>query len=53
MREEDIPKTAFSTPFGHFELTVMPMGQANSVATFQRGMGLMFPESIFGSYLIT
>ncbi len=52
VREEDIPKTAFLTLFGHFELTVMPMGQANSVATFERGMGLMFPESVFGSYLM-
>ena len=34
MKEEDIPKTAFTTPFGHFEWTVMPFGEKNAPATF-------------------
>lgn len=34
MEEKDIPKTAFTTPFGHFEWTVMPFGEKNAPATF-------------------
>ncbi|GJW21354.1 putative reverse transcriptase domain-containing protein [Tanacetum coccineum] len=31
--EDDIPKTAFRTRYGHFEFTVMPFGLKNSLAT--------------------
>lgn len=35
---EDRPKTAFSTPLGHFEFKRMPFGLTGAPATFQRIM---------------
>ncbi|GJR54792.1 putative reverse transcriptase domain-containing protein [Tanacetum coccineum] len=36
VREEDIPKTAFRTRYGHFEFTVMPFGMTNAPAIFMK-----------------
>ena len=44
--EEDIPKTAFRTRYGHYEFTVMPFGLCNAPATFQRMMNDILREHL-------
>jgi hypothetical protein len=40
--EEDRPKTAFETPFGHFQFKVLIEGLTNAPATFQIVMNSIF-----------
>lgn len=42
IREEDIPKTAFNTRYGHYEFVVGCFGLCNMPATFQRLMHDVF-----------
>src|SRR3954464_10959919 len=44
IREEDIPKTAFTTRYGLYEYTVMSFGVTNAPATFSRLMNSIFME---------
>ena len=44
--EDDGPKTAFRTPFGHFQFKVLIEGLTNAPATFQSVM-----NSIFSPYI--
>jgi hypothetical protein len=54
--EEDWPKTAFRTPFGHFQFKVLIEGLTNAPATFQTMMNLiLYPyiKSLLLSILMT
>jgi len=42
VKEEDIPKTAFRTRYGHFEFRVMSFGLTNAPAVFMDLMNHMF-----------
>ncbi len=42
----DVEKTAFTTPFGHYQFRVLCFGLTNAPATFQRAM-----NRIFGPYI--
>ncbi|WP_157931238.1 reverse transcriptase family protein, partial [Mycobacteroides abscessus] len=44
IREEDIPKTAFTTQYGLFECTVMSFGLTNAPAFFMNLMNKVFME---------
>ena len=45
----DIPKTAFVLPFGHFEFLRMPFGLAAAPMTFQQAMSTLFSSYSFVS----
>ena len=46
IRESDCHKTAFVTPFGAFEWTVLPFGLCNAPASFQRMVDIVFRDMI-------
>ena len=44
VREEDIPKTAFRTGYGHYEFLVMPLGLTNAPTVFMDLINRIFRE---------
>ena len=48
---DDVPKTAFTTQFGHFEFKVMPFGLCNAPATSQRLMNSVL-EPFLGKFCL-
>ena len=46
LKEEHIPKTAFNSKFGHYELIVMPFQLTNVLATFNCMMTDIFKKDI-------
>ena len=42
VKDEDVPKTAFRTPYGHYEFLVMPFGFTNAPTTFMDLMNRVF-----------
>lgn len=42
--DEDVPKTAVTTPFGLFEFLAMPFGLKNAAQTFQRFVNSIFQD---------
>ena len=49
LKDEDKPKTAFRTPFGHYQFRVLPFGLTNAPATFQAVMNNLFNPPKFNA----
>ena len=47
IQELDVPKTGFSTPFGHYEFKVLPFGLSNAPGTFQSVINSIFRQHGF------
>ena len=49
LKDEDKPKTAFRTPFGHYQFRVLSFGMTNAPATFQAVMNNLFSPQNFNA----
>jgi hypothetical protein len=52
LHPDDVPKTAFSTPTGHYEYLVLPMGLSNAPSTYQAVMNNVFRDMLGKHVLI-
>ena len=52
LKEEDKPKTGFSTRRGLWQWRVMPMGLINSPSTFQRAMQKVLRKRLWRSCMV-
>jgi hypothetical protein len=44
VKEEDIPKTAFRTCYGHYEFLIMSFGLTNASVVFMDTMNIIFHD---------
>jgi hypothetical protein len=47
VKEEDIPKTAFRTRYGHYKFLVMSIGLTNAPAVFMDTMNRVFHDYLY------
>jgi hypothetical protein len=52
VRESDVSKTAFRTPVGSFEFTVLPFGLCNAPSAFSRMLDVVLPPLEFGDCVV-
>jgi hypothetical protein len=52
VKDEDVPKTAFRTRYGHYEFRVLPMGLTNAPATFMHMMQNMLSDTLDESTIV-
>ena len=51
IKDEDVPKTAFRTPLGHYQFRVLSFGLTNAPATFQAVMNSIFRKHL-GNFVL-